>query len=55
MRLKTFIGRGGPNWRVKCQCHIPISKAPGALIRANTVCNFYQVKGEPESLIKSKG
>ena len=29
--------KGGAIWRVKKQSHISISKAPGALIRKNTV------------------
>ena len=29
--------KGGANWKVKQQCHFPFSKAPGALIRKNTV------------------
>ena len=33
--------KGGAYWKVKKQSHISISKAPGALIRKNTVFNFF--------------
>ena len=34
---------GGANCRLKWQCFISFSKAPGALITGNTVCYFYWV------------
>ena len=38
--LHIFKLKGGANLRVKWQCHFLISKAPGALIRKNTVTIF---------------
>ena len=36
-KMNVHESKVGANWRVKGQCHFSVSKAPGALIRENTI------------------